>query len=72
MELVFRCLESGQRLYAVVRQGQDIFVGTEEECSRFLALHDQKVRDEREQDRRPPRHAPVRTRSYRVASPRAG
>lgn len=72
MELVFRCLESGRRLYAVVRQGQDIFVGSEEECERFLDLHDRKVRDERDQDRRAPRHAPMRTKAYHVASPRAG
>jgi hypothetical protein len=71
MELVFRCLDSGRKLFSVMRQGQEIFVGTEEECTRFLSLHDQKVSEERELERRPPRHAPMRAKTYRVAPPRA-
>jgi hypothetical protein len=71
MELVFHCVDGGRRLYSVERQGRSIFVGSEDECRRFLALHRSKVREEHEDERRPHRLPPPRPRVYRVAAPRA-
>ncbi len=66
MDIVFSCLQDGQSLYAVREHGSDLFVGTRDECGRFLALHNEKVLDERERDRRGLRHAPFEVRTYRA------
>lgn len=71
MQLVFRCLDDGKELYGVLRQGREIFVGTREECGRFLELHLGKVQEERENERRPHRLPPPRPRIFHVATPRA-
>ncbi len=72
MELVFRCLDGGRKLYGVVRQGREIFVGTREECGRFVDLHTRKVLREREDEEKPHRLPSPRPRVHRVAAPRAG
>ena len=66
MDIVFTCLQDGQGLYAVREHGSDLFVGSREECGRFLAIHRRKVLEEREHDRRGHRHAPIRVRTYRA------
>ncbi len=72
MEVVFRCLSEGKRLYSVRRQGLEIFVGSIEECARFAELHHRKVREEREHDRLPVRPPAFRPRVRRMTAPRAG
>ena len=67
MEILFRCLEAGRRLYSVRLNGQEIFVGTRPECDRFLSLHAQKVALEQAEARRMPRARPFAVRSYRTA-----
>lgn len=67
MEIVFRCLEGGRKLYTVVSQGRELFVGTRHECDRYLAIHERKVLEEREGDLRPTRHRPFLARTYRVS-----
>ena len=72
MELVFHCLDAGRKLYGVLRQGREIFVGGKEECERFLELHQRKVERERADLRRPLRLPTPRPRRYKVVAPRAG
>jgi hypothetical protein len=65
METVFLCLQGGRKFYSVRRNGQEIFVGTQTECERFRAIHDRKVREEREDLLRTPRAKAVAVRTYR-------
>lgn len=69
MEIVFLCLERGTKIYAVRRNGLDVFAGALEECERFLQLHTRKVLDEREEAKRPARARPFTARTYRARSP---
>lgn len=65
MNIVFHCLERGRRLYAVRRQGEDLFVGTREQCDRFREIHERKVLEERAKEVTPVRRAPFEVRTYR-------
>lgn len=65
METVFLCLQGGRKLYSVRLNGQEIFVGTQGECERFLQIHDRKVAEERADQERTPRAKPVAIRTYR-------
>ena len=67
MEVVFRCLRRGKRLFSVVSFGQELFVGTRGECARFLDIHNHKVLEQREEDLRPPRRRALVARSYRTS-----
>lgn len=66
MERRFVCIEGGRRYYAVVRNGLQIFVGTQPECERFLAIHERKVAEETAQMHRVPRGTPGPWRVYRT------
>ena len=65
MEVVFKCLQGGKRFYGVKLNGQELFVGTSEECDRYIEIHNQKVLQERIDESRPPRSRPVSIRTYR-------
>ena len=65
MDVVFRCLQGGKKLYSVTRQGCELFVGALDECERYMALHQRKVLQEQEEDRKIPRARPYATRVYR-------
>jgi len=65
MEVLFKCLQEGKRYYAVRRNGEELFVGTGEECERYLGLHQKKVEQQRIDERRTPRSRPVSIRTYR-------
>ena len=69
MDIVFLCLERGTKIYAVRRNGQDLFAGARAECERFLQLHSCKVQEEREDEKRVPRARPFTARTYRARSP---
>lgn len=65
MEVVFYCIQDGQSFYRVVLNGRQIFVGTKEECGRFIDIHNEKVAEERADHARIPRSRPVSVRTYR-------
>jgi hypothetical protein len=65
MEIEFRCIEAGRKLFSIRRQGEEIFVGTEGECRRFLEIHTRKVLEERENDLKVQRQPPFVVRTYR-------
>ena len=65
MEVLFKCLQDGMRYYAVRRGGQELFVGSGEECKRYLDLHTLKVKQQLLDDKRTPRQRPVSIRTYR-------
>ena len=65
MELVFKSLQRGKKFYAVRLNGRELFIGTPGECERFLAIHDRKVVEERELDRKPRRSRPFLVRTFR-------
>lgn len=67
MELVFACLQDGKKYYTVRLNGHDLFTGTTGECERFLAIHNRKVSDEHEAERKPRRNRTVTIRTYRQA-----
>ncbi len=68
MEIVFKCLQDGHKYYVVRLNGHDLFVGTPGECERFLAIHNRKVAQEQDLDRKPRRNRPVTIRTYRQAT----
>ena len=65
MEIVFYCIQDGQSFYRVVLNGKQIFLGTKDECGRFIEIHNQKVEDERLEHQRVPRNRPVSVRTFR-------
>lgn len=65
MDILFHCIQDGHKLYRVVRNGRQIFVGTEGECDRFVEIHNQKVAQEQLEQARTPRNRPVSVRTYR-------
>jgi hypothetical protein len=65
MEILFKCLQDGTRYYAVRLNGQEIFVGSGAECERFISIHNRKVSEQQEQQRRPPRGRLVEIRTYK-------
>ena len=65
MELLFKCLQQGNRYYSVRLNGQEIFVGTTGECERFMAIHNAKAEQEQVDNQRTPRNRPVSIRTYR-------
>lgn len=67
MEILFKCLQDGKRFYAVRRGSYEVFVGTRAECTRFLEIHEAKVREEHRDALRPQRSRPVVPRTYRHA-----
>ena len=68
MELVFSCLQNGKKYYTVRLNGHRLFTGTSGECERFLEIHNRKVADEQEMDRKPRRNRTVTIRTYRQAT----
>jgi hypothetical protein len=71
MEIVFLCLQNGRKFYSVRLNGQEIFVGTQGECDRFLEIHNRKVDEERVEHSRTPRARPYTVRTYRQARAQA-
>jgi hypothetical protein len=65
MEVLFKCLLGGKRFYGVRLNGLELFVGTQDECTRFMEIHNQKVAQERIEDQRTPRARAVTVRTYR-------
>lgn len=65
MEVLFKCLQEGKRYYGVRLNGQEIFVGSTEECERFIGMHNEKVAEEQADQLRTPRNRPVSIRTYR-------
>ncbi|MDF1699970.1 MAG: hypothetical protein P1V36_02265 [Planctomycetota bacterium] len=64
---MFKCLQEGKKYYTVRLNGHALFTGTTGECERFLAIHQAKVCDERELERKPRRNRAVTIRTYRQA-----
>ncbi len=65
MDVLFHCIQDGQKFYRVVLNGREIFVGSEEECDRFIGIHNEKVAQEQIDHARTPRNRPVSVRTYR-------
>ena len=65
MEIVFYCIQGGSSFYSVRLNGNQIFVGTRDECDRFIEIHNQKVAQEHQDALRTPRNRPVQVRTYR-------
>jgi hypothetical protein len=65
MEVLFKCLQQGKRFYSVRLNGQELFVGSSDECDRYLEIHNAKVAQERLDDQRVPRSRPITIRTYR-------
>ncbi len=65
MEVLFKCLQQGKRYYSVRLNGQELFVGTSDECERYMQLHEQKVAQEQLEHARTPRSRPFTIRTYR-------
>ncbi len=65
MEIVFHCIQGGQTFYRVELNGRRIFVGGQDECGRFMMIHNQKVAQEHVDQARTPRGRPVSVRTYR-------
>ena len=42
----------GVRYYQVIKDGEDIFMGTMGECKRFISIHNQKVVQRLEMERK--------------------
>ena len=66
MEVLFKCLQGGERYYGVRLNGRELFVGTRDECRRYISIHNRKVADEQAEHRRTPRSRPVSIRTYRA------
>jgi hypothetical protein len=69
MEVLFKCLQGGKRYYEVRLNGQPLFVGDQDECARYIEIHNRKVAQEQIDDRRTPRSRPVTIRTYRQVRP---
>lgn len=67
MELVFKCIQDGKKYYTVRLNGHALFTGTTGECERFLSIHNRKVCEEQELERKPRRNRTVTIRTYRQA-----
>jgi len=65
MEVLFKCLQDGNRYYGVRLNGEELFVGTNNECERFIAIHNAKATQQQLDDQRTPRNRPVSIRTYR-------
>ena len=65
MEVLFKCLQQGKRFYSVRLNGQELFVGSDDECERFVDLHNHKVAQEQLEQSRTPRSRPITIRTYR-------
>lgn len=65
MDVLFHCIQDGQKFYRVVLNGREIFVGSHDECDRFIAIHNEKVAQEQIENARTPRNRPVSVRTYR-------
>jgi len=65
MDVVFYCIQDGKSLHRVILNGKQLFVGTQDECDRFIEIHNQKVVQERLDDQRVPRNRPVSVRTFR-------
>ena len=68
MNIEFLSLQGGRRLYAVREYGEELFVGTRDECDRFLEIHNQKVLQEQQDDGRHRRNQAYDVRVYRMSS----
>jgi hypothetical protein len=66
MDVVFLCIQGGKSFYRVVLNGQEIFVGTRGECTRFIEIHNEKVAQEHIDQQKTPRGRPVSIRTYQV------
>jgi len=71
MDVRFVCIQGGRKYYEVVICGEQIFVGTRPECTRFMKIHDEKVAQDLADATRPPRSRSVPVRTYRQARMRA-
>lgn len=71
MDTRFLCVANGRQYYEVVRQGEQIFVGTRAECERFLRIHEEKVARAKADALREPRSRSVPVRVCRNARARA-
>lgn len=67
MEVLFKCLPGGERYYSVRLNGRELFVGSQDECRRYISIHNRKVAEEHIEQRRTPRSKPVSIRTYRAA-----
>jgi len=67
MQILFKCLQAGTRFYSVRLHGQELFVGTTDECERYIEIHNGKVLQQQEEERRPQRSKPISIRTYRQA-----
>ena len=65
MDILFKCLQGGARYYSVRLHGQELFVGSPEECERYISLHNAKVMQQKADESRPQRNKPVSIRTYR-------
>ena len=65
MEILFKCLQSGKRYYSVRLNGHELFVGTTGECERFIRIHNRKVAEQQDQQRKPQRNRAVAIKTYR-------
>jgi hypothetical protein len=68
MDVRFLCIQGGKQFFEVVRNGEQIFVGTRAECARFQKIHDEKVARAQEEALRNPRSRRVPVRIYRSAA----
>ena len=66
MDVVFKCLQNGRRYYGVWRNGLEIFVGSRDECDRYLELLQEKVAQAQREAQRVPRSGPIRVTTYRA------
>lgn len=65
MDVLFHCIQDGQKFYRVVLNGREIFLGCRDECDRFIEIHKEKVSQEQIEHARTPRSRPVSVRTYR-------
>jgi hypothetical protein len=63
----FYCMWRGRKLFRVLRERDELFCGTAEECKRFLEIHHGKVERQRVQMLRPPRRRYLSLRIFRMA-----
>ena len=66
MEMVFKCLVDGVRYFGVWQNGRELFVGSKEECGRYIEMRHAKVHAERLEEKRPFRNGPIKVRTYRT------
>ena len=68
MDIRFLCIQNGRQYFEVVLSGEQIFVGTRAECTRFQKIHEEKVALAQADATRVPRSRAVPVRTYRAAA----